>query len=330
MSIPKQNYYAFYITIVLLAGALLYFSLDYPVRKANLYGVVESPKVRLNHPRKAVILEVNVTPGQKVEKGAVLMRLESQAILDDLQDLAYKEGKLEATSEKELFEFEIEKNELALELQQEHTKRDQAIAEIRMEENRDASWLKNFTTAEAKDTTSAAAWKLEIIEQNFEASLSENKLKQSLLLKKRQLQVKAVEASREELLHEKQRLEAENASLVLLAPASGIVDNVYFMEGQTADGFSDLLSLLPDENKFVRAYITDQTNIVGDLSRVVVQSALETDKKTTATYIGSGGVEVLPAMMQQLPVQQSGKEIFFKLDNTKGWLQGEKVMILVP
>ena len=330
MSSKQQNYYAFYVAIALLAVVLIYFSTDHPVRKANLYGIVESPKVRLNHPRKVIVLEVNVTPGKKVEKGDMLMRLQSDAITNDLQNLAYRERQLEADKEKELFEFEIQKNTLDLELFQARAEWEQAKKELELSLARDATWLKNFSNLEVRDTTTSTAWKAGLIEQTYQSKLAENKLKQSLLAKRRLLQVAAFETQREELLLEKERLEAEKASLTLRAPASGTVDNVFFMEGQTADGFSDLLSLLPDENKFVRAYITDQTSVTSSFSTVIVQSALESEKSTTATYVGSGGVEVLPLLMQQSPIQQSGKEVFFKLESTEGWLQGEKVMILMP
>jgi HlyD family secretion protein len=329
MSTHKQNYYAFYITIALLAAVLVYLSTDAPIRKANLYGVVESPKIRLNHPRKVVIQEINITPGQKVKKGAVLMTLESQAIVEDLQKLVYAGQQLEAKAEKELLEFEIEQHELQLALKREETKWQQAVSGLKMSEERDLSWLKTFSEVTPADTSDAVNWQLKVIMDDYQSEVAEIQLKQSLLSKRRQLQIKAQEAEKEELFHVKQQLEAEKTSLVLKAPADGIIDNIYFMPGQTAEGFSDLLSLLPDENKFVRAYITDQTSAAGNLTRVVVQSSLEADKRTTATYVGSGGVDVLPAMLQQSPVQQSGKEVFFKLDNTEGWLQGEKVMILV-
>ncbi len=328
MSSQKQNYHVYYFTIGLLAAGLLYFSVDYPVRRANLYGFVESPKVRLSHPRKTVILEVNVTPGQKVEKGAVLMRLASETILDDLQKLAYREIQLNASAEKERFEFEIQRKELALEEQRASAIRAQEMTTLKTAEERDASWLKNFSETAKNDTITS--WKAELIEDAYLAKISEIRLKQSLLIKRSQFQSKAVEASREELANEKRRLEEERASLTLVAPASGIVDNVHFMPGQTAEGFSDLLSLLPDENKFVRGYITDQTVFDGNISDVVIQSALEPRKETTATYVGSGGVEVLPPTIQQSHIQQSGKVVFFKLDNTEGWLQGEKVIILMP
>lgn len=330
MSSKQQNYYGFYVAIALLAVVLIYFSTDHPVRKANMYGVVESPKVRLNHPRKVVVLEVNVTPGKKVAKGDMLMRLQSDAITNDLQSLAYRERQLEADKEKELFEFEIQKNTLDLELFQARAEWEQARKELELTLARDATWLKNFSTLEVRDTTTSSAWKAGLIEQTYQSKVAENKLKQSLLVKRRRLQVAAFETQKEELQLEKERLQAEKESLTLRAPASGTIDNVFFMEGQTADGFSDLLSLLPDENKFVRAYITDQTTVTSNFSTVMVQSALEPEKSTTATYVGSGGVEVLPLLMQQSPIQQSGKEIFFRLDSTEGWLQGEKVMILTP
>lgn len=330
MSGKKQNYYAFYVAIALVAAVLVYFSADHPIRKSNLYGIVESPKVRLNHPRKSVVELVNVAPGQKVEKGAVLMQLRSDAISDDLQKAAYREKQLLADREKEMFELEIQGNELALELVQHKRRWEQEKAELELARRRDDSWLQNFAGVTPPDTGRVLQWKIEMLDNEYKSRVAEIKLRQELLAKRKQLQESTFLSRKEALEVETANLKAEEASLVLRAPASGTVDNVYFMEGQTADGFSDLITLLPDENKYVRAYLTQQSAYTGDFSRVVVQSALDAGKTTSASYIGFGGVELLPLQIQEMAVQQSGKEIFFKLDTTEGWLQGEKVMILVP
>ena len=330
MSQRKQNYWGFYIALVILGGVLLFFSLRHPVRKGNLYGVVESPKVRLNHPRKVAVLKVTVSPGQKVQRGDLLMQLSSDAVTDDLQTLAFREKQLESDLDREVFQLEIEEEELQLELLQAGQIRTQEKKEIEMALARDQLWIKNFATTAARDTVRSVDWRLAQIEEIYQSKQAEIRLKQTLLHKKKQLVEISYLARKEELMMEKERLLQEKASLMLMAPASGTIDNVYFMEGQTADAFTNLLSLLPDENKYIRAYITEQTSADESFSKVEVQSILNREKATTAVYIGSGGVELLPAQIQDAPVQLSGKEVFFKLDNAEGWLQGEKVMIILP
>ncbi len=328
MKLQKQNYWAYYVALVIIGGVLLFFSMNHPVRKGGLYGVVESPKVRLNHPRKATVMKVSVVPGQKVNKGEVLMELGSEAVDDDLERIAYREKQLTTELEQELFQLQIEQKEFELEVLQDEQEWTQEKREIEASLSRDRTLLNKFSGSQPKDTL-GADWRIQYLDDIIKSKQTEVKLKQGLLEQKKQLMQIAYKARNEELLLEKQRLIQEKQSLTLVAPASGTVDNVYFMEGQTADAFTDLLSLLPDENKYVRAYVTEQTAQLPEFTSVTVQSVLNKEKTTPATYIGSGGVELLPAQIQDSPVQLSGKEIFFRLENTEGWLQGEKVMILV-
>ena len=330
MSQRKQNYWGFYIALLILGGVLLFFSLRHPVRKGNLYGVVESPKVRLNHPRKVAVVKVNVSPGQKVQRGDLLMQLNSDAVNDDLQTLAFREKQLESDLDREVFQLEIEERELQLELLQAGQARTQEKQEIEIALARDQLWIENFATSTTQDSVRSVDWRLGHIEEIYQSKQAEVTLKQTLLQKKKQLVEVSYLARKEELMMEKERLLQEKSSLMLMAPASGTIDNVYFMEGQTADAFTDLLSLLPDENKYIRAYITEQTSADESFSTVEVQSILNREKVTSAVYIGSGGVELLPTQIQDAPVQLSGKEVFFKLDDTEGWLQGEIVMIILP
>lgn len=330
MSQRKQNYWGFYIALLILAGVLLFFSLRHPVRKGNLYGVVESPKVRLNHPRKVAVLKVNVSPGQKVQRGDLLMQLNSDAVNDDLQTIAFREKQIESELDREVFQLEIEERELQLELLQAGQIRAQEKQELEIAQARDHLWIENFATSTTQDSVRSIDWRLAHIEEIYQSKQAEVTLKQTLLQKKKQLVEDSYLARKEELMMEKERLLQEKSSLMLMAPASGTIDNVYFMEGQTADAFTDLLSLLPDENKYIRAYITEQTSADESFSIVEVQSILNREKVTTAVYVGSGGVELLPTQIQDAPVQLSGKEVFFKLDDTEGWLQGEKVMIILP
>jgi len=328
MNKGSQNYYAFYIVLALLAGALVYFSLEHPMRKANLFGVVESPKISIDHPRKALIESVKVSPGQRVTEGETLMELSSIAIEDDLESLAFAGRQMEANQEKEVYEVEIEKNELALAFLQEKMKWEQASRELEMSVKRDEVWLKDISATSQPDSLSASYWKATLLNEEYKSKLAELELREKLLNKKKQLLESTFEAGKEELEIRNRRLLAEKTSLQIKAPASGTVDNVYFMEGQTAEGFSELLSLLPDENKFVRAYITEQNDFNVNFTEVVVQSSLDAGKTSVARYVGSGGVDILPVQLQLSQVQQSGKEIFFKLDSSEGWLQGEKVMIM--
>jgi len=300
MNKQRQNYYPFYLALFFLAATLAYFSLKHPLRKANLYGIVESPKISIDHPRKVFIEKVQVSPGQRVTKGMLLMELSSVAIEDDLESVAFTERQLEAIQEKEVYEVEIEKNELNLQLLQEKMAWEQGKRELALATKRDDIWLKDFSSKSQPDSLSPSFWQAGLLDEEYRSKLAEIDLRQKLLRKKRQLLESTFKAGKAELELKRQRLLTEKASLQLKAPAGGTIDNVYFMEGQTAEGFSELLSLLPDDNKFVRAYVTEQRDFDVSFTDVLVQSQ----------------------------VQLSGKEIFFKLDSSEGWLHGEKVMIL--
>lgn len=326
----RQNYWAYYLALTLFCGVLLFFSLNHPVRKGGLYGVVESPKVRLNHPRKVSLLKVAVSPGQKVEKGDLLMELRSEAVEDELQAITFREKQLESEMQQEVFQLQIEQKEFELKVLQDEQEFTQEKRSVEAALARDKSWLEKFSGKTGSDTLRAEDWRISYFNEIIASRQAEIRLKQDLLLKKKELIESTYQARKNELMVEKQRLTKEAGSLRLVAPAAGTIDNVYFMEGQTADSFSDLLTLLPEGNKYIRAYITEQTAYLPEFTQVRVQSVLTPGKETTATFVGSGGVEILPAQIQDSPLQLSGKEVFFKMDHTQGWLQGEKVLIVVP
>jgi HlyD family secretion protein len=210
-------------------------------------GYVEGQNIYLASPFYGVLTHLAVVRGQRVEKGQLLFKLDPNP-----QTLSYQQAKAQLEQAEHTL-TDVKKPKRPQEIEAIKAQIEQAAALAKLAQIRVTRYEKLLARqATAKDTLDAAEATLKQ-EQNIklehEANLALAKLGN------REDQIKAQQAQVKSLLARLEEARWELAQKTLSAPASGIIFDTYYRQGEYVAAQQPVLSLLTPENIYIEFFV---------------------------------------------------------------------------
>lgn len=210
-------------------------------------GYVEGENIYLASPFYGVLEQLAVVRGQHVEKGQLLFKLDSNP-----QAINYQQIQADLEQAKNIL-VDIQKPKRQPEIAAIEAQIEQAEARIKLAQIRAGRYEKLFSRqATDKDSVDAAETTLQQ-EQDTKLQYSANL--ELAKLGNREDQIKAQQAQVKSLMAKLNEARWELAQKTLFAPASGVVFDTYFRQGEYVAAQQPVLSLLTANNIYIEFFV---------------------------------------------------------------------------
>jgi multidrug resistance efflux pump len=324
----------FYITLILLIPVLLWLLRPDDQMEIAFFGFAENLETEINYNYDVMVEKILVSPGQRVEEGAPLLKIsrrKSKEVLDD-QLFQIKTLRAEETAWKEK-----KKNELkSLELEKEN---DLAI------------YQEKIGQLEKK-----IAFKRSLIDQSEQESAENGQYKPlstelDLLKKEMQREEMAFDQEIQALQNEINlginpyrtkisELEAERAFdqshkvqfIDVVAPSGGLIGNIFCKEAEHVPAFKTLLTFYEPHSGIIKGYVHEDLTMSVHVADIFLVSSLKDENiayEGKVIGLGSRIVEI-PARLRKFPqVKSYGREITLEIPKDNIFLQKEKVSVKI-
>lgn len=322
---------SFYVLVAFLFISLMALNSAFFKGSKSFIGVTYSKPYNINAEKSGIISTLNVVPGQEVQKGDLLLEVESPQLNLEIQKLTkqielyksdIKEKEQLLTSKIRL--LESEKSIVLKELDSE-----KQLLQNEMELNQ--RLVNQIVTDSTKKPISPTALTLQInsLRERGELELQSldiqiTDVKQEIRFEQSQIEAQ-MQLAEEELkwkLREERRLNK-------FANFTGVIENVYVKEGEEVSGFTSLVSVNPKYPSSAVGYLVGKKardRRLGETVTVVSQD--QPQLKVTGTIIGFGAVVQLPIILElDNSVKVFGLEIFIELPDNNKLVVGEKIII---
>jgi HlyD family secretion protein len=284
-------------------------------------GYVEGLTIYLASPFYGVLQHLAVVRGQQIKKGQLLFKLDPNP-----QAINYQEVQAQLEQAHHTL-VDIKKPKRPQEIEAIKAQIEQALARAILAQIRVNRYEKLLTReATAKDTLDAAQATLkqeENIKLEYEANLALAKLGN------REDQIKAQQAQVKSLIAKLDEARWELAQKTIFAPASGIVFDTYYRQGEYVAAQQPILSLLTPENIYIEFFVplTYLSRLkVGQKITFTCEGCLK-DNLASITYV-SPNAEFLPPLVYS---RDNSSKLVFRIkaraNNPTQFKPGQPVVI---
>lgn len=328
-----MRYFNIYYILAIIVGVGLWkLNASFSQEVVLFYGFAENKETEINFNYPVAVGDIYVSPGQSVKKGDKLLdmyRIKSKETLADepykIAELRAKERVWQSDKEGDIKLFEA-KNKLQI------ADIEVNIKELQAELKFQKSLYEDLETVDQKTANySPISDKITALQQ--EKQLLQVTYQQQLANVQNELKI-GRSPYREEIrrLEAQQAFSEENKSveIPLLAPADGIVGNIYCKEAEHIPSFKTLVSFYEPNPSLVEGYLHEDL-----ILHVNIQDSFlirSTKDATTQCYgvvtgLGSRIVEI-PARLQKIADMKTyGREILVSIPKDNSFLQKEKVIL---
>lgn len=324
-------YCAWLAVLIITAG----ISCVYHLESASFSGIAETREIVVNSEAAVDIRRINVTEGQSVEKGSLLVELSSPELVLKINHIEHQLDELKARKGVDKTEIQSRIRQLQAEKTARENEISSQIAELENQYriNRNMlSDLKSVPFEKGHDDEDSNPVKLKIRNLKKELGLSVNSLSVQIELLQKTLANAGdpVEIQVERLEKELVLLRRENSRLNIYAQISGIIGSVNFKPGEKVSPFTPILTLHTKTPSFIKGYIYENacTHInMGD--RVDVASLTEAGSIIPGQVVGIGArIVEYPVRLRKHPdFQVWGREVLIRIPESNPLILGEKVSI---
>jgi multidrug resistance efflux pump len=321
-----------YLFAIPLCYLLYKMNVDFNQTSAFFYGFAENKDTELSHDKPVLVSKILVTPGQTVTKGELLMEVKQDAI-----DL-----KIDNAST-DLVQLEIEnrqqQQQLLDRISQLKLRRSTKVAELEAEIQRLESTLE-YNKKLLED--------LQSVEVTIDSTANPSLMKINSLRQQIQLVTEPIDLEVAQLQNElralrtptrvlEQKIQSqidyykrEQQKLAILAPADGIIGNVYCKEGENISSFSTLINFYERNPTLVKGYVHESLILkVQEGDSLIVSSILYPEQTIDGVVIGLGSrIVEIPERLRKMPeIKSYGREVLIRIPQQNPFLQKEKVML---
>jgi HlyD family secretion protein len=301
-------------------------------------GIAMAKEYKVSSEKPGKTKHVYVVAGQEVKAGELLASFENRALEGEIIRLKNRiaAGKKEKAEQHSLLQYKIsylkaessiQAGSIAAEIQKIKSEVDlnQRLTEQFIPGNTasgsthepnthlsDPQFLEMRLLEEKKNLqTQAVSYKIsELIKENAARQLA---LENEISLQARELEL---------LLEEKSKLNK-------YATFDGIVSHVYVRQGEEAEAFMPIISILPRHPDSVVGYLVGTKNQEISVGEEVEIAAFHSKKNLIrGKVIGFGAITELPEILQKsTAVKSFGREVFIKIPGENPLANGEKVLV---
>lgn len=326
--------YSAWVVVLFITIAI---SFVYHQESTSFSGIAETREIVVNSESPVDIRRINVTEGQTVEKGALLVELSSPELVLKINHLEHQLDELKAQKGVDKTEIQSRIRQLQAEKTAKENEITSQITELENEYNINRELLSDLKSVPVDRVNGTASDNspimLRIRNLKKELSLSVNSLVVQIELLQKTLDYSnaPVEIQVERLEKELVLLRRENSQLNIYAQISGVIGSVNFKPGEKASPFAPILTLHAKTPSFIKGYIYENayTKIkMGD--KVDVASCNESACKIPGQVVGIGArIVEYPVRLRKHPdFQVWGREVVIRIPENNPLILGEKVSII--
>ena len=327
-----KNYllFVFWICLAIVLAFIAFNSED----SSAILAEVEPNSYTVSFQKTVRVKEIYVVPGQQVNVGDRLLKVERPDLLLEKENIENKitllrsnQNKRELQKENKQFlndlEYDLKKKQLAAE-----------IEEIKITLDQRDKILGDFTqlnVAYKSTPDSILQNKLALLEEENGLLDREYRLKLSEINSVFELEQTNTNAEIKLLEKEIKLLKEEESELIQFARVDGAIGSIQVEIDQLVPSYTSMLSVYENNPTIIRAFTNEHNNI--DLvsgTEVLVESTNRQYKiKGTIVEIGSRIIEYPDRLrtFDQLP--SWGREIFIQIPEESKFLNGEKVFVIL-
>ncbi|MAE85801.1 MAG: hypothetical protein CMB80_23905 [Flammeovirgaceae bacterium] len=327
-----KNYllFVFWICLAIVLAFIAFNSED----SSAILAEVEPNSYTVSFQKTVRVKEIYVVPGQQVNVGDRLLKVERPDLLLEKENIENKitllrsnQNKRELQKENKQFlndlEYDLKKKQLAAE-----------IEEIKITLDQRDKILGDFTqlnVAYKSTPDSILQNKLALLEEEKGLLDREYRLKLSEINSVFELEQTNTNAEIKLLEKEIKLLKEEESELIQFARVDGAIGSIQVEIDQLVPSYTSMLSVYENNPTIIRAFTNEHNNI--DLvsgTEVLVESTNRQYKiKGTIVEIGSRIIEYPDRLrtFDQLP--SWGREIFIQIPEESKFLNGEKVFVIL-
>ncbi len=324
----------FYIIVAVIGLGFIYILGDSKREVLSFYGFAESNQTEINYNHPVVVQEINVTPGQAVKPGEVLMKLARVKSKESLSDQEFKIDELYAESrlwqqkkkdqldreeqarDDKLTEIDLEIKNLQKEIEFKSSLVE-GLSSIKVEEQNFNPILNKITELETEKVGVEEAFALEIQSINNELTLGKNPYL---------AQVNRLKAEAE--FEESQKV----LEIVVNAPTEGLIGNIFCKEAEHVPSYKTLLSFYEPHSGIIRGYVHEDLTLEVEIGTLFRVSSLKDENiHYPGKVIGLGSrIVEIPTRLRKLPgLKTYGREVLIEISKENSFLQKEKVALSI-
>jgi len=316
------------------AAALLFnFNWKYSSEIVVLYGFANNQELNINMEHAANVQVIYVQPGQKVQKGDVLLDVNRASIAvsqsninHDIQNLYSQYQIWESGLSNSIRTLKAQKVERKNELQS-------AIKKLESEMSINATLIKEIDSVDPIEDANGNNPRqielngliadLRLSMRTFDAEI--NKLHRELKNPENPLLIQI-----EKLNNNLSFVQDEEESLNIVAQQEGIIGTIFCKVGENIPAFSPYLSIYEESPNHVKGYVLESLILkvnVGDTLQI--QSVSHPEESIYGAVIGMGSriVEIPPRLRKNPAFVTYGREVEIKIPSQNPFLQNEKVIL---
>jgi len=320
---------AFIVFIILLLSLTIKFD-----SSVTFYGFAENKETEISMENPVEVMKINVTTGERVKKGTVLLNVISSSLPIKISNTEYKIEEIQT-------KYNLWKTDLDWKISQYTIQLNEKTSSIQSQiDHLNAQLDKNKILAQNLKSIDNDTDKGEIVnpvfikidalkeELNFTRGIITtqiNNLKSERFADNNPL-LSEINALKVQLEHLNERKEDQ----IIVAPTDGLIGNVHCKEGEKISSFGTLITFYEESPTLVVGYIHEELILkinIDDEIDIYSSSRPEIQNKGVVKTLGSRIVEIPPRLRKIKELKTFGREIIIEIPPDNPFLQKEKVIL---
>ena len=314
-----------------ILSILITISFYYSGNVDTFMGVAESNESLVTFPNATQVLQVKVSPGQKVKKEDTLAVLSRPELIQEISQIKRQLDELKGKTNLTSTDINSQVLQLRSNLSLRSNEIKLRIKQLENQLTQNISIQNQFGNNTTKiDSSSGIPLEIKNLKHQLQTKKSSTKKQIGLLHGSDGKMKGSGKLIRESLEAELNRLQKEEKEFALLAPSEGIINEVFSGANQNLAAFAPLLSINALTPNNIRAYIPEQVKL--DLKKddeVKLKPFAYSGKsfKGKITGLGSRIVEIPVSLRKYPDLITYGREILIKINPNNPLLLNEKVRV---
>ncbi|MGJ8683548.1 MAG: hypothetical protein ACSHWW_02920 [Nonlabens sp.] len=300
----------------------------------TFYGFAENQETEINMEHDVTIQKINVTVGEKVQKGTVLMEVVSSSLPMDISKANYEieELKTKYLQWKTDLDWKINTQTIALE---------EKTAKINTEIQEQLTTIKNNNKLYSIISNDQKVTSQDAIESPVLIKIESLKEQKEITTNLLSTEIKRLKSERyavnnpmlsriksleEQLKHYDTRLVEQT----IVAPTDGLIGNIHCKEDEKLEAFNNMLSFYEESPTQIVGFIHEELLLKVNINdEVIVTSGSRPNIQNTGIVktLGSRIVEIPPRLRKIKDLKTYGREVIIEIPADNPFLQKEKVVL---
>lgn len=327
----KKFNFKYLIPLIILFVLLIIPSSFNKRNSITFYGFAENKETEIRLENSVEILKINVTTGQEVKKGAVLLDVLSSDLPLKINEIKYKIQELKSKYSLWKNDLDWKINQYKIELNEKSSKINSEISIYTSQLQRNKLFSETINTNSIKTNIDhPILLKVKSLknELNFIRKLINTEIKN---LKSQRF------AKNNPLLTKIKSLETEISFFnskkerqTIIATSNGLIGNVNCKEKEFFSSFTTLLTIYEGNPKLVKSFIHEDLLLkinINDTIDVISSSRPEINYKGIVKTLGSRIIEIPERLRRFKEIKTFGREVIIEIPSNNLFLQKEKVTL---